>query len=242
MPRVLPGCFPATCSSLNPLASRSTPCCHTTLQVRASLEEGIRDEVEGYRAQLEGVKAELAPWEAQMKEVQVRRSERLMEGQTGSRVRLQQLRPTYPSCALPLDLAAGSAATFQSQHVCLLSVNSCRVFLPAQARIDVAASERDLLTKAHEDAKQRCGEREACMLLPLLLPAAPCRPELVCRCLLISSSTLFPELQVCRCAAVAQGGAGDGAQQGGADQGDGGIGGEAQVGRQMLLLVCSCGS
>lgn len=47
----------------------------TTLpQVRASLEEGIRGEVEGYRAQLEDVKAELAPWEAQMKEVQVRQA------------------------------------------------------------------------------------------------------------------------------------------------------------------------
>ena len=49
-----------------PAAARPTP------QLRASLEEGIRGEVEGLRAQLEGVKAELAPWEAQMAEVQAR--------------------------------------------------------------------------------------------------------------------------------------------------------------------------
>ena len=67
-------------------------------QVRASLEEGIRGEVEGYRAQLEGVKAELAPWEAQMKEVQVRGTERVGVRIVGGSV------VALPSCKAPACL------------------------------------------------------------------------------------------------------------------------------------------
>ena len=103
--------------------------------MRGSLEEGIRGEVEGYRAQLEGVKAELAPWEAQMKEVQVRAWVEQGRGQgwTGGCACLHTR--GLPCCTRP---PAPSPPPWSRQ-----------------SRIDVAASERDLLTKQHEDAKQR---------------------------------------------------------------------------------------